>query len=59
MFQLFTAVICATLGEIEEDDDPEAHEKEMEELREAHEKALEPEETYPQLEHASHTNQGR
>ena len=52
VFQLFTAVICATLGEIEEDDDPEAHEKEMEELREAHEKALEPEETYPQLEHA-------
>ncbi|CAL6315060.1 unnamed protein product [Bathycoccus prasinos] len=52
VFQLFTAVICATLGEVEEDDDPEAHEKEMEELREAHEKSLEPEEAYPQLEHA-------
>ena len=52
VFLLFTAVICATLGEVEEDDDPEAHEKEMEELREAHEKSLEPEEAYPQLEHA-------
>ena len=52
VFQLFTAVICATLGEVEEDDDPEAHEKEMEELREAHEKSLEPVETYPQIEHA-------
>ena len=51
-FSYLPRSFCATLGEVEEDDDPEAHEKEMEELREAHEKSLEPEEAYPQLEHA-------
>jgi len=55
VFQLFTAVICATLGEVEDedaDDDPEAHKKELEELRESHEKSLEVVEQFPQLEHS-------